>query len=74
MHIYAQMQVLQDDKKRKFNICMSNILPHSNLTLNGFVKTPCSEMADDVNAVRSNIFEMEIVFKPISVHFRWSWE
>ena len=64
------MEVLQDDKKCKSNICTCNIMPFLNLSLDVFLKTPGSEMPDNVNAVRSNIFQMEIVFKPISVHFR----
>ena len=38
MHIYAQMEVLQDDKKCKFNVCTSFILPFLNLSLDVFFK------------------------------------
>ena len=62
---FTYMQILQDDKKCKFVICTSNILPFLILILDESVKTPPSEMSDKVNALRSNIFEMEILFKPI---------
>ena len=62
---FTYMQILQDDKKCKFVICTSNILPFPILILAESVKTPPSEMSDKVNALRSNIFEMEILFKPI---------
>ena len=62
---FTYMQILQDDKKCKFVICTSNNLPFPILILDESVKTPPSEMSDKVNALRSNIFEMEILFKPI---------
>ena len=70
------MQVLQNNKMSKLNIFMSNILLFPNLTLAGFEeeKNIWSEISDDVDALGSKISEMEIVFSPISVSFRWSWE